>query len=70
MQHFKVLAVKSPDLDEVEVRRRLARAYAIILQAARRPLTQSTADRGEFGDLTRTAAWDAPAVKPEAHDAL
>ena len=53
--------------DPEEALRRLAHVYALLLRLAGQC---KTADRGEFGDQTRTAADDTPAVEPEAHDAL
>jgi hypothetical protein len=49
---FIVTAERSPDWDDAKVRRRLGRAYRIILDSRTK---ETTADRGEFGDLTRTA---------------
>ena len=70
MSQYRVSAARAPSLDDGEARRRLARAYAIILQSACEYQAQETADRGEFGDLTRTAASDAPGKEPEATDGL
>ena len=58
MSEFKVTAVRSPDLNDEEVRRRLGRVYRIILDYK----TETTADRGQFGEPARTAA------KATAHD--
>jgi hypothetical protein len=52
MPEFMITAERSPDWDETEVKRRLGRAYRIILDKRAK---ETTADRGEFGDLTRTA---------------
>ena len=52
MTEFIITAERSPDWDEAEVRRRLGRAYRIILDNRS---NTTTADRDEFGDLTRTA---------------
>jgi hypothetical protein len=57
MTEFAITAERSPDWDEAEVRRRLGRAYRIILDSK---ADETTADRGEFGDLTRTAEATAP----------
>ena len=53
MSEFMITAERSLDWDEAEVRRRLGRVYRIILDSKAK---ETTADRGEFGDLTRTAA--------------
>jgi hypothetical protein len=53
MSEFIITAERSPDWDEAEVRRRLCRVYRIILDSR---ANETTAGRGEFGDLTRTAA--------------
>jgi hypothetical protein len=71
MAEYRATAARSPNWDAAEVRRRLGRAYTIILEsAAKARAAEETADRGEFGDLTRPAADDAPAVKPDAQDEL
>ncbi len=67
---FMVKAERSSAWDDAEIRRRLGRAYALILNYRPKSRDKRTADRGEFGDQTRTAADDTPAVGPEAHDAL
>ena len=67
---FVIVATRSPNWDDAEVRRRLGRAYALILNYKPKTEEYETADRGEFGDLTRPAADDAPAVEPETPDAL
>jgi len=53
MTEFIITAERSPEWDDAEVRRRLDRAYRIILENRS---NETTADRGEFGDLTRPAA--------------
>jgi hypothetical protein len=58
MTEFRVIAIHSPDLDDAEVRRRLARAYRIILNYQERI---ETADGDELGNLTPSAA-DAPTL--------
>ena len=70
MTEFAITAERSSGWDDAEVRRRLGRAYALILNYRPKSKEMRTADRGEFGDLTRTAADDTPAMEPEAHDAL
>ena len=54
-EQFRVSAVRAPDMDDAEALRRLSRAYTIIIDTDRRTKAQKTADRGEFGDQTRTA---------------
>ena len=66
MKEHTIAASRSPIWDDAEVRRRLGRAYALILNY--RPKERRTADGGEFGDLTPSAADDAPAVEPETQD--
>jgi hypothetical protein len=63
MTEFTISAVHSPDWDDKERRRRIAAVYRTIL--AYRPDSDAT-DRGEFGDLTRSAASGVPALEPEA----
>jgi hypothetical protein len=58
-QSFQITAARASNLDDAEVRRRICRAYRIILDYAP---TIDTADRGEFGDLTRPAAGDEPTL--------
>ena len=53
MSEFIITAERSPDWDEAEVKRRLGRAFSIILDNT---ANEKPADRGEFGDLTRSAA--------------
>jgi hypothetical protein len=53
-EQFRVSAVRAPDMDDAEARRRLSRAYTIIIETDRRTKAQKTADQGEFGDLIRT----------------
>ena len=69
-QAFAVTATRASTWDDAEVRRRLGRAYALILNYRTKSKEMVTAGRGEFGDLTRPAADDAPAVEPETPDAL
>jgi hypothetical protein len=59
MTEFVITAERSPDWDDAEVRRRLGRAYSLILSyegQGRQRQNQDAADRGEFGDPARTAA--------------
>jgi hypothetical protein len=70
VSEYRVTAVRTPDWDDPEVRRRIGRVYALIFQLAAKARAEGTADRGEFGDLTRPAADGAPAVKPEEPDAV
>ena len=65
MTEFAITAERSSDWDDAEVRRRLGRAYALILNYRPKGKEMGTADRGEFGDQTRTAADDAPVARPE-----
>ena len=69
MAEFAITAERSSDWDDTEVKRRLGRAYALILNYRPKSKEMGTADRGEFGDLARPAADNTPAVEPETHDA-
>jgi len=46
-------------MSEAERRRRLHQCYEILLAVGREKGILTTADRGEFGDQTRTAVSDA-----------
>ena len=70
MTEYTITACRNPDWDHAEVKRRLGKAYAAILGYRPKSKEMGTAGRAEFGDLTPSAADDAPAVEPETHDAL
>jgi hypothetical protein len=63
---FEVTAIRAPDLDDDEVRRRLGRVYRIILDYK----IETTADGGEFGDLTPSTADDVPTWQPATREIL
>ena len=56
MTEFAITAERSSGWDDAEVRRRLGRPYALILNYRPKSKQMTTADRGEFGDQTRPAA--------------
>ena len=73
MADFMITAERSQEWDDAEVRRRLGRAYSLILSyegQGGRKQAHDTADRDEFGDRTRTAADDAPTSQPVTQETL
>ena len=70
MTEFAITAERSPDWDDAEVRCRLVRAYALILNYRPKNKDLGTADRGEFGDLTRPAASGIPVTETEKHESV
>ena len=63
MTKFIITAERSPDWDDAEVRRRLARCYRLILNYKRDGESQQTADRDEFGDASRSEADGHPSPR-------
>lgn len=61
-KQFIVTSTRSPDLDDTEVRKRLGRAYAIILGYTAK---KEIADRDSLASTTRTATSGAPAAEPK-----
>ena len=53
MTEFNVTAVQSPDLDDVEVRFRLARVYSLILETGRECRAQCAAEQQGTSDEVR-----------------